>query len=74
MVGGLGSSVAELATVHGVHIFLRMVGVRDIYATCGSTPYLFRKYGLDSATIVEQAKEVLKARDTIVSWTKPLLR
>lgn len=60
VIGGLGSCVAETAALSGVPINLRMVGVQDVYATCGSTPYLFRKYGLDASAIVERAREVLK--------------
>jgi transketolase len=63
VIGGLGSSVAEAAALHGIPIILRQVGVPDVYATCGSTPYLFRKYGLDSAAIVGQAKELVQARE-----------
>jgi transketolase len=61
IIGGLGSLVAETAASNGVPITLRMVGVHDLYATCGSTAYLFRKYGLDSTAIVERSKEALKA-------------
>jgi transketolase len=66
VIGGLGSSVAELAALHGVPLTLRMVGVPDVYATCGSTPYLFRKYGLDSAAIIERCKEALQAREKVI--------
>ena len=62
VIGGLGSCVAEIAAVNGVHVALRMVGVQDVYASFGSTPYLFRKYGLDSAAIDKRAKEVLEVR------------
>lgn len=67
VIGGLGSCVAETAALNGVRIVLRMVGVQDVYATFGSTPYLFRKYGLDSAAIVKCAKELLEVREKIGS-------
>ena len=67
VMGGLGSCVAEMAALHGVPIVLRMVGVQDVYATCGSTPFLFKRYGLDSATIVEHSREVLHAKEKFVS-------
>jgi transketolase C-terminal domain/subunit len=45
---------------------LRRVGVPDTYATCGSTAYLFKKYGLDSTAIAREAKELLKASTRLV--------
>jgi transketolase len=60
VIGGLGSCVAEIAALNGINVALRMVGVQDVYASFGSTPYLFKKYGLDSVAIVKRAKEVLE--------------
>ena len=67
VMGGLGSCVAEMAALHGAPMVLRMVGVQDVYATCGSTPFLFKRYGLDSAAIVEHSREVLHAKEKFVS-------
>jgi transketolase len=67
VIGGLGSCVAEMAALHGAPIVLRMVGVQDVYATCGSTPFLFKKYGLDSAAIIEKSREVFQAKEKFVS-------
>lgn len=66
VVGGLGSCIAEIAALNGIQIFLRRVGIQDVYATCGSTPYLFQKYGLDSSAIVEGAREALQMADRLV--------
>jgi len=51
IVGGLGSAVAEALMEAGVPARFRRVGVRDTFAEGGSTPYLFRKYGLDADAI-----------------------
>ncbi len=51
IVGGLGSAVAETLMEAGIHARFRRIGVRDTFAEGGSTPYLFRKYGLDAAAI-----------------------
>jgi transketolase len=66
VIGGLGSAVAEAATSSGIPMTLRRVGVPDTYATCGSTAYLFKKYGLDSTAIAREAKELLKASTRLV--------
>jgi transketolase len=51
IVGGLGSAVAETLMEAGIHARFRRVGVRDTFAEGGSTPYLFRKYGLDADAV-----------------------
>jgi len=66
VIGGLGSAVAEAATSAGIPITLRRVGVQDAYATCGSTPYLFKKYGLDSTAIARETRELLRAGTRLV--------
>ncbi len=66
VIGGLASAVAEAAASQGIAMTLCKVGVQDVYATCGSTAYLFKKYGLDSSAIARAAKELLKTTTRLV--------
>ncbi|WP_415853436.1 transketolase family protein [Sinomonas sp. G460-2] len=60
IIGGLGSAVAEVLAEHGSGTPLRRVGLRDTFAEGSrSAPFLFRKYGLTTQEIVDQAWEVL---------------
>jgi transketolase len=54
VVGGLGSAVAEVLAEAGLGVRLRRIGLRDTFAE-GSldAPYLFERYGLSTAAIVE---------------------
>jgi transketolase len=52
VIGGLGSAVAELLMERGVNVPFHRVGVRDVFAEGGSTPYLFEKYGLSEDAII----------------------
>lgn len=60
IVGGLGSAVAELLMEAGVQVGFRRVGVRDVFAEGGSTPYLLERYGLTPQAIVEAFLAVSK--------------
>lgn len=60
IVGGLGSAVAEALMEAGVVARFARVGVRDTFAEGGTTPYLFRKYGLDADTLVGQLQRLWK--------------
>jgi transketolase len=54
IVGGLGSAVAETMAEAGVGCPLRRVGLRDTFAEgARDAPYLFNRYGLSTAAIVE---------------------
>ncbi len=52
VIGGLGSAVAECLLERGTHAGFERVGVRDVFAEGGSTPYLLARYGLDADAIV----------------------
>jgi transketolase len=67
VIGGLGSAVAEAAATQGIRMTLRRVGVPDVYATCGSTAYLFQKYGLDSSAIAQETRQLLKVSARLVT-------
>ena len=55
VIGGLGSAVAEVLALAGVSTKFAMVGVRDVFAEGGTTPYLMQKYGLTGQHIADQA-------------------
>ena len=54
VVGGLGTAVAEVLAEAGVGVPLRRVGVDDRFATAGSRPYLFRRFGLSSRRVLDE--------------------
>jgi transketolase len=62
IVGGLGSAVAEVLAESGSGAAFARVGVRDCFAEGGSTPYLFKKYGLDAGTIVATLERLWEQR------------
>jgi len=57
IIGGLGSAVAELLMEAGVRIGFSRVGVRDVFAEGGTTPYLFERYGLTAEAIAKAYRE-----------------
>ncbi len=61
IIGGLGSAVAETLALAGAATKFAMIGVRDVFAEGGTTPYLMEKYGLTGRHIAESA-EALCAR------------
>ena len=62
ILGGLGSAVAEVLCDAGIGLPFRRVGVEDCFAEGGSTPYLFRKFGLDSAAVATAARQVVQGK------------
>lgn len=62
--GGLGSAVAEVLCDAGVGLPFKRVGLGDRFAEGGTTPYLFKKYGLDRTAIADAVRGVVaqKAR------------
>ena len=59
VIGGLGSAVAEVLCDAGIGLPFKRVGLADRFAEGGSTPYLMKKYGLDSTAIVKAARDVV---------------
>ncbi len=51
IIGGLGSAVAELLMESDVRPRFARIGVRDVFAEGGTTPYLFERYGLTADAI-----------------------
>lgn len=62
VIGGLGSAVAEVLCDAGIGLPFRRVGLQDCYAEGGSTPYLFKKYGIDASAIAAAARAVFAAK------------
>lgn len=61
IIGGLGSAVAEALMESGVAAGFARVGLQDCFAQGGSTPYLFKTYGLSVEGILA-ALETADAR------------
>jgi transketolase len=56
VIGGLGSAMAEMLMEEGVSVPFHRIGVRDVFAEGGSTPYLFEKYGMSEDAIISTVK------------------
>ena len=65
VIGGLGSAVAEALAEGGAGVRLRRVGIEDRFAESGSRPYLFSRYGLSVARIVEEVWTALGRTDPL---------
>jgi transketolase len=65
VIGGLGSAIAEVMAEEGLGVPLRRMGVQDEYATAGSRPYLFKKFGLSSQRIAEAVWELSGALSSV---------
>lgn len=71
VIGGLGSAVAEVVAEAGLARPLRRVGVQDTFGEgAKSGPYLFRKYGLSTQSVVNAAWSALGRTDTAPTVTE----
>lgn len=61
VTGGLGSAVAEVLAEH-LPCPLERVGLRDTFAVPGSPEYLFKRYGMTAAHVVEAARRAVARR------------
>ena len=61
IIGGLGSTVAEIMAEAGLGRRLVRLGLRDTFAHGASRPYLMREYGLDALALVRRTEEMLGA-------------
>jgi len=59
IIGGLGSTVAELMAEAGLGQRLIRLGLKDRYAHGASRAYLMREYGLDAGAVVKAAENLL---------------
>ena len=62
IIGGLGSAVAELLMENGIRAAFRRIGVRDVFAEGGTTPYLSEKYGLSAKAIAKAVADLAEFR------------
>jgi transketolase len=56
IIGGLGGAVAELLMESDARVGFERVGVRDVFAEGGTTPYLFVRYGLTEEAMIAAFK------------------
>ncbi|HMM21783.1 MAG TPA: transketolase C-terminal domain-containing protein [Selenomonadales bacterium] len=61
VIGGLGSSAAELMAKHGVGKRLLRIGLNDTYAHGASRRYLMKEYEIDAAALVRRVEELVQA-------------
>jgi transketolase len=63
IIGGLGSAVAEALTerdgTRGACPRIHRIGLRDRYAHGASREYLMREYGLDAASLIRAAEDLI---------------
>lgn len=62
VIGGLGSAVAEVLTDAGIGLPFKRVGVQDQFCEGGTTPYLLKKFGMDSTAIADACRETIKRK------------
>ncbi|MCF7927927.1 MAG: transketolase [Spirochaetales bacterium] len=62
VMGGLGTSVAELMAEHGIGKRLVKLGLFDTYAHGASREYLMKEYHLDALSLVERLEELTEER------------
>ena len=59
IVGGLGTSVAEMIAENGLGNKLVRLGLQDVYAHGASKPYLMKKYGFDAMGLVGAVEHLI---------------
>ena len=64
IIGGLGSAVAEVIADAGIGVPFHRVGIKDQFCEGGTTPYLMKKFGLDSQAIVAACQQALQRKQT----------
>ncbi len=62
IVGGLGSAVAETLMEKGVSAGFARVGIMDTFGEGGSTPYLLKKYGLTTESVIAGFRRAQQSR------------
>lgn len=59
IIGGLGSSVAEIIAENGLGKKLVRIGLKDVFAHGASRPYLMREYGLDALALTRTIEKLV---------------
>ena len=62
IIGGLGDAVNSVLQENTIYVPTRKIGIKDQFAETGSSPDLFRKYGLSYQHIVTAAKEAYQKK------------
>ena len=61
ILGGLGGAVSEVLSEH-YPVFVKRLGVRDVYGESGPNDLLLEKYRLSAATVAEDVESLLALR------------
>ena len=61
VLGGLGGAVSEVLSEH-YPVFVKRLGVRDVYGESGPNDLLLEKYRLSAATVAEDVESLLALR------------
>jgi transketolase len=61
VVGGLATVIGELLAGRGTYA-IRNLGLQDRFAESGTPAELVEKYGLDAASIMEEATQLLGSK------------
>lgn len=62
IIGGLGSAVAEVLMDAGIGMPFKRVGIQDQFCEGDSTPYLMKKFGIDTDAIISAASIVMERK------------
>ena len=61
VLGGLGGAVSEVLSEH-YPVFVKRLGVRDVYGESGPNDLLLDKYRLSAATVAQDVESLLALR------------
>jgi transketolase len=61
ILGGLGGAVSEVLSEH-YPVFVKRLGVRDVYGESGPNDLLLEKYRLSAATVAQDVESLLALR------------
>jgi len=62
IIGGLGSAVLEVLS-DSCPVFVKRIGVMDVFGESGKPDELLEKYGLTESHILQECKEVIKLKN-----------
>ncbi len=63
IIGGLGSAVAEVLSEARVNVPFARIGVQDQFGESGEPSELFKKFGIDAASIAERAQVLISQKN-----------
>ncbi len=68
--GGFGSAIAEFMADHNYHAQIKRLGIPDKWIEHGEQSELWKECGFDAEAIVENAKEMVLNRPTVLSGSQ----